>query len=267
MKLEELLNQLWAKYSDENPSAKKIKAIFENEGEVVDNDHIAFRTFNDPRINIEVLAKPIQELGYVEKGEYKFEQKHLFAKHYEHPELENAPRIFISELILENFSPFLQDTINERINQIDPSSFSENLLIAGTLWPKPDYNTYVKLREESEYAAWLYVYGFRVNHFTVLINSLQKFTSIENVNDFLKTNGFKLNTSGGEIKGSASQLLEQSSIMADIQPVEFTDRVEKIPSCYYEFAKRYADKNGNLFSGFISDSADKIFESTNFYNK
>jgi hypothetical protein len=49
--------------------------------------------------------------------------------------------------------------------------------------------------------------------------------------------------------------------------MEFQDGMFEIPGCYYEFARRYTDKEGNLFSGFIAKSADKIFESTNFYNK
>jgi len=36
-----------------------------------------------------------------------------------------------------------------------------------------------------------------------------------------------------------------------------------VPSCYYEFAKRYADKSGEIYQGFVTTSADKIFESTN----
>ena len=43
--------------------------------------------------------------------------------------------------------------------------------------------------------------------------------------------------------------------------VDFTEGMEEIPSCYYEFALRYP-KDGELFQGFVAASADKIFEST-----
>ena len=72
-----------------------------------------------------------------------------------------------------------------------------------------------------------------------------------------------MNTSGGEIKGSPEQLLEQSSILADKISVEFVETTKEITSCYYEFAFRYSQTNGELYSGFIAESADKIFESTN----
>jgi hypothetical protein len=52
--------------------------------------------------------------------------------------------------------------------------------------------------------------------------------------------------------------------MSDMVKVEFTEGIYEIPSCYYEFAQRYPDTNGELYSGFIAKSADKIFESTNY---
>lgn len=83
----------------------------------------------------------------------------------------------------------------------------------------------------------------------------------------LKNNGFELNTSGGEIKGTPEELLEQSSIKSGLIEIDFVEGEFEIPGCYYEFAKRYPDSSGKLFSGFIAKSADKIFESTDFYTK
>ena len=71
-----------------------------------------------------------------------------------------------------------------------------------------------------------------------------------------------MNTSGGEIKGTPEQFLEQSSVLADKIPVAFKEVTKEITSCYYEFAFRHAMENGALYSGFIAGSADKIFEST-----
>jgi hypothetical protein len=55
--------------------------------------------------------------------------------------------------------------------------------------------------------------------------------------------------------------------MADIVTVDFIEGQYEIPSCYYEFAQRYPDTDGKLYGGFNAKSADKIFESTNFYSK
>jgi hypothetical protein len=105
--------------------------------------------------------------------------------------------------------------------------------------------------------------GYRPNHFTVFINQLKKYSDIQTLNDFLKSEGFRLNASGGEIKGSPEVLLEQSSTLANRIEVEFTDGKKEIPSCYFEFAKRYPLASGELYQGFVATSADKIFESTN----
>jgi hypothetical protein len=265
MNIASLLVQFWTLYADQNPSAKRILHLFEEQGEEVKNDHIAFRTFNHPKVNIGVLSQPFLKVGYKEMGQYHFKEKRLFAKHFENPSQPGSPRIFISELIVDDFSPFLQDVVNECISLVPEKITGDELIFSGTIWGLPNWETYLKLRDESEYAAWLYVYGFRVNHFTVSVDQLKKYGTLEKTNQFLKDNGFNLNTSGGEIKGTPEELLQQSSTMADIIPVKFTDRVENIPACYYEFARRFPDKDGKLYSGFIAKSADKIFESTNFY--
>lgn len=268
MQAQHIFDRLWTGYTGQNPEALSIFNLFVKEGETVVNDHIAFRTFNDARINIDVLAKPFLAAGFVYRDSYKFEDKHLFARHYEHPEMPDAPRVFISELITEDFSPELQSTVNSMVYKISNElSDSEELLFSGNTWGTPSYEIYQKLRSESEYAAWVYVYGFRANHFTVSINSLKKHDTIEKVNQLLKDNGFLLNDAGGEIKGTPSELLEQSSTRAGILPVTFLEGIFEIPSCYYEFARRYPDNSGKLYSGFIAKSADKIFESTDFYKK
>jgi hypothetical protein len=265
MKEMQIFEKLWEQYSRENPSAEKISKLFHNLGERVVNDHVAFRTSDDPRVNIDVLSRPFLELGYVPAGSYFFEEKKLRARHYELPGEAEAPRVFISELILEEFSEDLQNTLRSQLDSVPEELLgSPELITHGTLGPSPSHEVYERLRRESEYAAWLYAFGYRANHFTVSINHLQRFERIEAVNEFLKKHGYPLNSSGGEIKGSPEQLLEQSSTLADRVEVRFTEGVQTIPGCYYEFALRHPDKQGRLFSGFIAGSADKIFESTDF---
>jgi hypothetical protein len=262
MNVDTIFDRLWKQYSEENPSVEKIHQLFEKQGETIVNDHVAFRTFDDPRINIDVLAKPFISAGYKEAGQYHFPAKKLFARHFE---MEGQPRVFISQLLLKEFSDDLQREITRLIDQVEQSVLDEDwLIVEGSIFGKPSYKVYESLREESEYAAWVYAYGFRANHFTVSINHLENFETIQAVNGFLKDHGFELNSSGGEIKGTPEKLLEQSSTLADRVKLDFKEGTREIPSCYYEFALRYPDKNGDLFSGFIAGSADKIFESTDF---
>ncbi len=255
--------ELWKQYCLKTPSAERIKSLLEKEGDTVFNDHIAIRTFDDLRIDINVLAKPFISMGYKEISDYHFETKKLYAKHYEHPQNPTAPKIFISQLLVKKFSDQLQQTVQHLLDNLDSSVFDqEDLILRGRVWDTPLYKTYLALQNESEYAAWMYVHGFCSNHFTVDVNKLEKFNSLSSVNEFLKSKGFIMNSSGGEIKGSPSLFLEQSSILADIIAVEFQEGIKNSTSCYYEFSYRYKQENGELFTGFIANSANKIFEST-----
>ncbi len=263
MNYKELLNVLWLDYEKHTPSAHKIHNLLETRGEEVLNDHIAFRTINHPLINVDATSKLFLECGYEEKGTYHFEEKKLLAKHFEHPD-SNAPKVFISELLLEEFSPGLQHEIQQCINKMPLGLISSgHFILSGRTWGTISHKTYQQLLSESEYAAWWYVYGFGANHFTVDVNSLKSIESLDELNALLKVHGFSMNNSGGEIKGGKDVLLAQSSILADKRPVEFSEGLFSIPGCYYEFAYRYEQSPGRLFQGFVAGSADKIFESTN----
>jgi len=260
--LVELLDRLWQDYATLNPQAKAIHQLLEARGETVTNDHIALRTFRDPIVGVDVVASAFEKLGYVARGEYVFPDKKLFARHYEHADAAQ-PKLFISELKVEEFSPRLRQTVRRLIDQIPPDLLRRaDFPASGRPW-KISYAEYELLRSESEYAAWMSAFGFRANHFTVLVNALKTFKTLQELNEFLKKSGFKLNSSGGEIKGSPQVLLEQSSTLADQVIVDFTDGPRTIPCCYYEFARRYPQEDGTLFQGFVERSADKIFESTN----
>jgi hypothetical protein len=221
--------------------------FFKSRGEEVKNDHVAFRTLNDERVNIEKVSQLLLELGYVEGGEYHFTEKKLYAKHFYHP-TENHPKV----LLVEEFSEELQQTMKSIIDDIIFDELDElSFLTGGRLWNTPSYETYKKLAEESEYAAWFYLYGYVANHFTIDVNKLEGYNSLEEVNTSLLDANYTLNTSGGLIKGSSDVYLEQSSTMADKKDY------------IYEFAYRFPLDNGELFGGFVAASANKIFESTN----
>ena len=264
-RLDKLLKRLWKDYAAINKQADGIHNLLLSRGEQVINDHIAFRTFNLPEVGIDVLAEKFLGLGYKTKGEYTFTEKKLVARHYEHMN-SNNPKIFISELKVEEFSNYLQETVKDLITQI-PKELSRkwDFCVSGTPWKPISWDIYCKLKKESEYAAWMAAFGFRANHFTVYFNSLKTFKDLGEFNTFIKRNGYELNSSGGEIKGSRKEFLEQSSTLAHPIEIQFADCRKTIPGCYYEFAKRYPLPGGKMFHGFVTKSADKIFEST--YNK
>lgn len=263
-----IFDKLWTVYTAQNPSSRKVYDLLSAEGENIINDHVAFRTFDHPQINIDVLSKEFTDCGYVFIGDYEFKEKKLYAKHFEQKDDPLAPRVFISQLKTAEFSAFVQKTVSDWIAAIPAEKLSSaGLIYAGNLSGMPSFEVYEKLRAESEYAAWLYVNGFCANHFTVSVNNLKKFTSLARVNEFLKQNGFLMNDAGGEIRGTPAELLEQSSIRAGMVKTQFTEGMFDVPGCYYEFALRYPQQDGKLYSGFIAKSADKIFQSTDFYKR
>lgn len=257
--LDALLTTMWRDYVDLNPQAQRIAALFAARGEHVVNDHIALRTFNLPRVGVDVLANSFVRSGYQPRGSYEFPEKKLVAKHYEAP---GRPKVFISELQVERLDRGAQSIISRLVASIEASLTGRfDLCVAGRPWDLA-FDEYRRLRESSEYAAWVAAFGFRPNHFTVLVNELRTFDTLEEVNDFLESEGFQLNDAGGKIKGSPDVLLEQSSVLANNVEVTFSDGRHVIPGCYYEFARRYPGPDGQLYEGFIARSADRIFEST-----
>ena len=261
--VESFFAQLWQQYTDINPQARAIHALLQARGETVVNDHVALRTFNTEKLGIDRLSKIFESMGYANCGSYDFTAKQLNAYHFEHLENPNHPKIFISELITESFSDELQSIVKKIDDQVDMDEvFEADFLYTGRPW-NLSFAEYITLLQESEYAAWTAAFGYRANHFTVSINHLTTFFDIQSLNEFILANGFAMNESGGLIKGTPEQLLEQSSTMAPMVNLEFSDVNHLVPSCFYEFAKRYPMKSGRLYQGFIAASADKIFESTN----
>jgi hypothetical protein len=256
----ELLDALWRDYIATTPQAERIHRLLAERGESVRNDHVALRTFNLPGIGIAALAKPFEELGWqIQPDLYRFPDKKLVARYWRHPE-PALPKVFISELLVEELSASSNQIVNLLASQLARNYAP--LPWSGRPWPlrRAEYES---LLHESEYAAWVAAFGFRVNHFTVSVNALTTFPDLPSLNAFLIDHGFHLNTAGGAIKGTPEQLLEQSSTLADSIVVDLAGESVRIPSCYYEFARRYPKPDGELFQGFVPTSADKIFESTN----
>lgn len=102
-----IIDKLWDQYIETNPHVKQVYEAFVEEGEKPVNDHIALRTLDNPKIDINVLSKPFINIGYKVCGHYDFEVKKLKAIHLEHND-PTQPKVFISQLLVSEFSPFLQ---------------------------------------------------------------------------------------------------------------------------------------------------------------
>lgn len=263
MQAGEFFDHLWADYIAMTPQAERIKAAFEDAGERVVNDHVAFRTLALEPIGLKALEPHLLSIKYKPYEPYDFKEKKLTAYGYLPPEPE-LPRVFLSELRVSELSSESATILERLASQVDAARVSDpSILWAGRLWDPVTWKEYQTLQAESEYAAWFASIGIRPNHFTIGINDLKKYSEVEDVLKVVESLGYQVNDSGGRVKGSPEVLLEQGSTLADKMPIPFAgDETHEVPTCYYEFAKRYPTPSGELYPGFVAASADKIFEST-----
>ncbi len=254
---------LWDDYVAIAPRAAALKKAFEDRGEVVRNDHVAFRTYGRSPMDVDAFEPLLLGLGYRRHEPYHFVAKKLDAWSYLPPS-PALPRIFFSQLRVDELSEAAQTIIERLVAQVPEALAGEpSALWSGRPWAAPSHADYLRLLDESEYAAWVAAIGLRANHFTIAVHELATHTTLESVLDVVESEGFDVNASGGRIKGSAEVFLEQASTMADEMPVTFAGgETHVVPTCYYEFALRHPTPSGALYEGFVPTSADRIFEST-----
>jgi hypothetical protein len=255
--------------------------------DAIENDHIAFRTLGARHLGLASLEKVFLHYGYERRDRYEFPQKRVWA-HWYAPPLDRFPRIFISELRVEDLSAEARAIVHrytdvvqaDPVERVDLDEAAAVLrFLHAALWPTPTWSDYRRLLDESEFAAWVIYNRYYLNHFTVAVHGLPAaFASLHTFNGFLEANGFTLNDSGGKAKVSADGKLLQSSTVAAMVDADFDDGRggkdrHRIAGSYVEFAERRVlepfehlppDRIGRAQrrEGFEAASADRIFEST-----
>ncbi len=286
--LDTFLNMLFDRYQAKVPAVKRItdamvaQGIVRDQHEIV-NDHIAFRTLGVPNLGIASFEKIFLHHGYIKRDNYYFEGKKLNAYWYA-PPAERYPRIFMSELMVDELSPEVQSIIHRYTDHITTDPVDQLDLNDGeaigeffhrSLWQLPTRSDYLTLLNESEYAAWVIYNRYYLNHYTISVHALKDgYDTIQSFDDFVEALGIKLNDAGGKIKISADGLLKQSSTVAEMQDATFAEGdTMSIAGSYVEFAERlplpqFSDVPANELTaaqrreGFETTNADKIFEST-----
>lgn len=283
-----VLNDLFEHYRNNVSDVNKItealleKQVISSQDDIV-NDHIAFRTLGVPHLGIQSFEKIFLAYGYQKRDYYYFEGKKLDAYWYA-PPADHYPRIFVSELRVNDLSKETQDIIykytanieSDPVDNLDLNNGKEVAdFLQSPLWEIPTSEEYQQLLSESEYAAWVIYNRYYLNHYTISIHELKEgYNTLEEFNQFLVDIGVKLNTSGGIIKTSDDKLLRQSSTVSALYNAKFADNIElPIAGSYVEFAERSVlPEYSNLSlseirpkhrrDGFETNNADKIFEST-----
>ena len=295
---QELWAQLWEIYRQRVNYARVYEAMIQAAGGIVANDHIAFRSLRldveSPtgavNLGITYLENIVEWLGYQVVGEYKFGDRHLYARHYRHPAQDelDLPKLFISELIVEQLPnsivSMIQNTVQSgsffdllALQQSSLASEKDYQGIAQALlpafkrpWSPPKRTVVEAVNEVSQYGSWVLLHGYSVNHFTAYINRQHTpiYPDIESTAQALASKGVPMKDrfEGGQASG-----LQQTATHAVIEPVEVLDEQGNLDQmawsyAYYELAQRYfvEDSTGkkNLFEGFIAPQAQNLFEMT-----
>jgi hypothetical protein len=288
-----LFDTLWDTYRRRVSYVQTYEQVIRKAGATFFNDHIAFRTFacQQPQSGIATVSRVFEALGYRAAGSYHFEDKQLSAIHFQHQNPQ-FPKLFISELKVWELPAAQREVINRVVRSHRPP-VAESVLVglqnldrdesaAGDLLPQvvaqfhelpwllPRREDVVELNKVSQYAAWVLVHGYNVNHFTSLINShgVAALDDIEKTIAALSGAGVPMKT---EIEGERGSKLRQSATEAVKIDVQVADQgmPAKMPwtYAYFELAQRDtvvdpASGKRVRFEGFLGPQATNLFEMT-----
>lgn len=291
-----LFDKLWEDYRSRVSYVRTYEEVIAKHGATFVNDHIAFRTFatQDPLTGISTISRIFEALGYEAAGCYQFPDKHLSAIHYQHPHPE-FPKLFISELRVWELSEDTQTIIAStcqshrpaislqtltKLTQLKGEALAtpiEESLLEGLVqefrerpWVLPNKTELERINNESQYAAWVLVHGYNVNHFTSLINShgVSELDDIEKTVQALLAAGVPMKD---DIEGQPGSKLRQTATAAvEIEvPVILNGEETATPwsYAYFELAERGSVTDpetgqSHRFEGFLGPQATQLFEMT-----
>ena len=289
-----LFDLLWDRYRSRVSYVAEYERVIEEAGAAFVNDHIAFRTFaaNEPSTGIASLSRIFEALGFRPAGSYYFPDKHLNAIHYRHRN-PRFPKLFISELktwelgsevrevIAETMAthrePVSDDTLAclasvQHVREQQQTELMQSILshFHDLPWAPPTKDAVRTAHEASQYAAWVMVHGYNVNHFTSLVNShgIDQLNTIEKTIDALCNTGVPMKK---EIEGASGSKLRQSATEAVVIDVDVRDGegLVTIPwtYAYFELAERNEvidpeTGKSRRFEGFLGPQATNLFEMT-----
>lgn len=293
-----LFSSLWEEYSARVSYARTYQEMITAAGGTVANDHIALRSLrlslDTPTgkvdLGINYLEQLATALGYVAAGEYIFQQTHLYARHYSHPQQAefDLPKLFISELIVDELPDKIAQLIYQTVSSIDGEfiSFLPNLIkedkneknIAQKLqkiftrpWRTPQSSVVEEVNQVTQYGAWVLLHGYAVNHFTGYVNrqNTAKYPDIDATVAGLVNLGVPMKA---EIEGNIACGLRQTATQSVTEMVTVLDESNnaeiQIPwtYAYYEIAQRYPVEiepgKYKLFDAFLGKNAQQLFEMT-----
>lgn len=291
--LAELFDTLWDRYRERVEYVRTYEKVIREAKATFVNDHIAFRTFatQQPLEGIASISRIFEALGYRAAGSYHFDDKQLSAIHFQHAN-QQFPKLFISELKTWELPAAARGIIEKAVRSHRPAISSETLAALSNLdkdaapakellpqvvaqfhelpWILPAKEDVAALNKASQYAAWVLVHGYNVNHFTSLINShgVAGLDDIETTIAALQRAGVPMKA---EIEGERGSKLRQTATEAVTIDVAVHDQGQPVTMpwtyAYFELAQRdlVADPATGTkvrFEGFLGPQATNLFEMT-----
>src|SRR5437763_155756 len=161
--VQEMLDGLMKRYMARVPYVTGIINAMVREGIIgnaaeIENDHITLRTLVVPNLGVCSLEKIFIFHGYVKRDYYYFKEKKLNAWWYS-PPFAGLPRIFISELRVDDLSTLSQAIIHSYTDSVlaDPvdsldmrNSKAIDFYLHSSSWSIPSLDDYERLTSESE---------------------------------------------------------------------------------------------------------------------
>ena len=245
-----LFDLLWTRYAAQVPPAR---TFVELSGGVFENDHVAFRSLRRPGSGIALFAPLFERLGFRRAGAYDFPDAKLSAIHLSHPR--GLPRVFISELRQEELTARAREILARLPPDVPPPKASASVdELAGWFAAPgiaPPEDELLELERETQYGAWLLLFGREVNHFAASVGDVEAWAS-------------RLHKAGvpmkGEIEGEPGAGLRQTATRAALRTVRVQGGqggAREWPYAYLELAERHGG-----FDGFVTNQARQLFEMT-----
>lgn len=290
----QLLDQLWFRYRERVEYVRTYELIVQGAGATFHNDHIALRTIASqiPLAGISSISRIFEALGWRAAGVYQFPDKRLSSTHFE-PSHPAFPKIFISELQLWAFPDDVRERVLRslrthrlpvsdetlaRVAQCDRLPPDERASLLTRIvrefhelpWTLPELADVTAVNQASQFAAWVLLHGYNVNHFTALINS-HGAGPLENIEQTVRALVEADVPMKVEIEGSPGTRLRQTATEAVIgnTPVADQGRESSTPwtYAYFELAERgvVVDPDSGAsrrFEGFLGPQATHLFEMT-----
>jgi hypothetical protein len=229
-----MLEELWERYAAHVPYARTFVQLAGGEFR---NDHVAFRS-----LSMEPMVSAFQGLGWKLADAYDLPDVHLNAVYLRK---QGEPRVFVSELRTGELSERARRILSQ-LPPDPPFDGSADWFRGPGLTPREE--ELLELERETQYGAWLLLFGREVNHFTASVPDVSEWQRR------MREAGIPMKD---EIEGAPGAGLRQTATKAALRRVKLRERERDWPYAYLEIAER----NGG-FDGFVAAQARQLFEMT-----